>query len=80
MKDYIKSFKPVQAEIKVPSMSIKQLCERFYFRKPTFMNLDIEGYGGRALLTNDWNNSKCVPDVIFSEINEETKQSGFPLP
>ncbi len=51
-------------------MTIRQLCERFYFRKPTFMNLDIEGYGGRALLTNDWNNPKCVPDVIFSEINE----------
>lgn len=44
------------------------------------MNLDIEGYGSKALLSNDWTNDKCVPDVIFSEINEETRQSGLELP
>ena len=44
------------------------------------MNLDIEGYGAKALLSNDWNNTKCVPEIIFSEINEETRQSGLELP
>ena len=45
---------------------MKQLCERFYYRRPIFMNLDIEGYGPRALQYNDWKNIKCVPELIFS--------------
>lgn len=51
----------VVSEIKVPSITLKQICERYYYRKPIFMNLDIEGYGSKALLSNDWTNDKCVP-------------------
>lgn len=44
------------------------------------MNLDIEGYGGMVVQTNDWNNSLCVPDIIFSEIIDEMTIANFTLP
>jgi hypothetical protein len=44
------------------------------------MNLDVEGYGTKALMTNDWNNSLCVPDMIIAENNLLSLKSGFPLP
>ena len=34
------------------------------------MNLDVEGFGGFALENNDWENEKCIPDVILAESNE----------
>lgn len=67
-------------EMKVPSLTLKQICERYYYRKPIFMNLDVEGFGGRVLEGNDWSNPKCVPELIVSEINEEVVKSGFTLP
>ncbi len=45
----VRDSKPVTEEIKVPSMSMKQLCNRYFHRKPLFINLDIEGYGSKAL-------------------------------
>ena len=50
-----KSSKVVQ-ETRVPSMNMKDLCLRFFPRKPLFLNLDIEGYGAKALEGNDWDN------------------------
>lgn len=44
------------------------------------MNLDVEGYGGKVLASNDWSNPKCVPELIISEINEEVIQAGYPIP
>jgi hypothetical protein len=62
----------VTKEVKVPSLSMKQLCERFYPHRPLFLTLDIEGNGALALQGNDWSNRLCVPDVIFSEMNAFT--------
>lgn len=64
--EFIKGSKPVLQQIKVAAMTLKQVCNRYYFRKPIFMNLDIEGYGSKALESNDWSNPLCVPDIIFS--------------
>lgn len=46
------------------------MCHRYYYKKPVFMNLDVEGFGGFALENNDWENEKCIPDVILAESNE----------
>lgn len=45
---------------------MKLLCERFFNRKPNFLNLDIEGHGSETLMSNDWTNDKCVPEIIFA--------------
>ena len=50
-------------------MNMTQLCERYLLKKPQFLNLDIEGYGTKALEGNDWSNPKCRPELIFSENN-----------
>jgi len=62
----VKGYKGVVQEVKIPSISMKKLCERFFFRRPIFLNLDIEGYGSMALQSNDWNNPNCKPEIIFS--------------
>lgn len=56
----------VKNEVKVHSISMKTLCENYYVKRPNFLNLDIEGHGAQALLTNDWSNPKCVPEIVFS--------------
>ena len=59
-------------------MSMKQICERYYVKKPNVLNIDIEGLGARALVGNDWTNPKCVPDFIIAEENVLNKISGDP--
>ncbi len=49
--------------VKVPTISLKQICERYFYRRPVFFSLDIEGMEAMALQGNDWNNSYCRPDV-----------------
>ena len=57
---------------------MKQLCERYFYRRPLFLNVDIEGYGYQALNSNDWSNQLCNPDIIFSENNWLNAVSGLP--
>ena len=56
-------------KMNIPSIGLKQLCERYYFKKPMFLNLDVEGLGGYALKQNDWENPKCRPEMILAEEN-----------
>ena len=51
------------------SITLAQLCERYYIKKPAFLNLDVEGFGGFALTQNNWDIEKCRPDVILAEAN-----------
>ena len=60
----------------VPQLSMKQICERYFVKKPNVLNLDIEGLGARALMGNDWSNPKCIPDFIIIEDNVLNKVSG----
>ena len=59
---------------------MKQLCERFYERKPVFLSIDIEGYDGQALKGNDWKTEKCRPEIIYTEVNRQTEKSGLAHP
>ena len=54
----------------IPTIGLKQLCERYYFKRPKFLNLDVEGLGGYALKQNDWDSPKCRPEIILAEENE----------
>ena len=67
----------VVEEINVPSMSMKQLCERFFQKKPLFLSLDVEGYDAKVLMENDWDNTKCRPEIIFTENNDLSENSGL---
>ena len=62
----------------VPQLSMKQICERYFVKKPNVLNLDIEGLGARALMGNDWSNPKCIPDFIIIEDNVLNEISGDP--
>ena len=59
VKDY-ENFK-VMKEIQVPSMNMSKLCHMFFLKKPKFLSLDIEGYGTKALMGNDWDSDLCRP-------------------
>lgn len=69
VKDKVEGYKPVTEEVKIPSISMKELCKRFYYRQPLFLTLDIEGLGAQALRGNDWKDKRCRPEIIFSEAN-----------
>jgi FkbM family methyltransferase len=47
----------------VPSISMKQLCKRYFLRKPMAMNLDVEGSEIAVLKSNDWENDTCRPEI-----------------
>ena len=57
-------------EFNIPSINLAQLCERYYFKKPVFLNLDVEGFGGFAVRQNNWDEEKCRPDIILAEENQ----------
>lgn len=59
----------------VPTMTMKELCHRYYLRKPNYMNLDIEGFSTFALLGNDWTDPKCMPEIITIEVNHSFNDS-----
>ena len=51
----------LKGEIKIPELSMRQICDRYFQRKVNFLSLDIEGYEYKALEGNDWNNPLCRP-------------------
>lgn len=61
-------------------MALSTVCERYFYKKPLFFNLDIEGYGASALLSNDWNNPKCRFEVVFTELNDANRVQSVTLP
>ena len=70
-EDYLHKSRPGLRATKnytVPSISIKEICERYFYRRPIFISLDIEGNEGVGLENNDWNNPKCRPDVWMVEV------------
>ena len=54
-------------EQKVMTISMADLCHKYYKGKPHLLNIDIEGIGEMALRSNDWETDKCVPDIIYAE-------------
>ena len=44
-------------------------CHKYYLKKPKLLSIDIEGYEYPALASNDWENDKCIPEIIIIEIN-----------
>ena len=49
------------------TINLADLCHKYYKTKPNLMSIDLEGIGQFVLRSNDWNNSKCVPDLILAE-------------
>jgi FkbM family methyltransferase len=48
-------------KISVPSMSLKEMCEKVQIKRLNLLNVDVEGYGGAVLQSNNWTNPKCRP-------------------
>lgn len=44
------------------------------------MNLDVEGFSTFALLHNNWNDTKCMPEIITVEINHSFNASKVKSP
>ena len=60
-------------EVKVPGLSLKEICERNFLRKVNFLTIDVEGVGVQVLEGNDWNNPLCIPEFIIAEDNRLNK-------
>lgn len=56
----------VTIETDTLAMSMKDLCHKYYLKRPKMMSIDIEGYGYAPLSTNDWSNKLCVPEIIIA--------------
>ena len=48
---------------------MREICERFFYRKVNFFSLDVEGYGAQVLKGNNWSDPLCHPQLILSENN-----------
>jgi hypothetical protein len=48
-------------KLKVPSVSLKEVCEKIQIKKLNLMSADLEGYGAVAFRSNNWTNPKCRP-------------------
>ena len=60
------------------TLNLANLCHTYFLKRPKFMSIDIEGVNYLPLSTNDWNNEKCVPEMIYAEVNIYSEKSGFP--
>lgn len=49
------------------------LCRRYFIQRPLFMSIDVGGQGKKALSSNDWKNSRCVPDIILLKVTHLKK-------
>lgn len=72
--------KSILKEVNIPSVGLSTICERYFYKTPSFFNLDIEGYGAQALSTNNWTDQKCRPEVVFTELNDANKKINVLLP
>lgn len=61
----------------VPSISLKELCERYYKTRPTLINIGFQEDADKALEGNNWALIKCVPD-IFVVSNRKHVPSALP--
>ncbi len=65
----------------VPQLSMKQICERYFFKKVNFFTIDVEGMASLIFQSNDWSNPLCVPEFIIVEDNKLNDFSGLrPIP
>ena len=48
----------------VPSISLKELCERYYKSRPTLINIGFQDDADKVLQGNNWALIKCVPDIF----------------
>ena len=39
----------LKEEIKIPELSMRQICERYFLRHVDFLVVDVEGYGYKVL-------------------------------
>jgi hypothetical protein len=60
---------PPLKETMVPTLSLQQLCERYFLSAPIFMNVVVGG----VLETNNWANAQCVPKLIFVEVGNSAE-------
>jgi FkbM family methyltransferase len=49
--------------ISVPQMSLGDLCHRYFYRRPLFISVDIEGFEALAFSAHDWKTPNCRPDI-----------------
>lgn len=55
-------------------MTLGQLCDRYFLKKPNIMSFDIEGLDYSVFEKNNWTNPKCYPEVIINQNNPWLKQ------
>ena len=49
------------------TITMSDLCHQYYPTRPKLISVDIEGHGLVALKFNDWDDEKCVPEVLTTE-------------
>ena len=38
----------------ISTINLAELCERYFIKKPVFLNLDVQGFSDLALAQNNW--------------------------
>jgi FkbM family methyltransferase len=61
----------------VPTLTLSDLCDRYYVTKPTVLNVDVEGADYLVMKGNSWNTSVCRPDIIIVEDNHFSIAAGY---
>lgn len=55
----------------VPSISLKELCERYYKSRPTLINIGFQDDADKVLEGNNWALIKCIPDIFVVAANRK---------
>jgi FkbM family methyltransferase len=61
----------------VMTISMSDLCHKYFRAKPHLLSIDVEGIGEIVLRSNDWSNDKCIPDIIYAEDSNPNQRAGF---
>ncbi len=46
-------------------IGLADLCHKYYKAKPTLLNLDVNVIDEETIRSNDWQNSRCIPEAIY---------------
>lgn len=61
----------------VLTLTLEDICKKYYVTKPTILNVDVEGVDYLVMEGNNWNVNICRPDIIIVEDNEFSNIAGY---
>jgi FkbM family methyltransferase len=76
-KFYYTKWQKVSYKEPVLTLTLEDICKKYYVTKPTVLNVDVEGVVYSNTQGNNWSVNICRPDIIIVEDNEFSNIAGY---